>query len=204
MTTAATAGRTASRPIASRQPDAAATSATPTRPTSPPTTSASTYAPIASPPAEGLQHVGHPTASRPGMHSPCAARHTSSTSKLGAAAAATWGRRAARSRGRAHAAGRCDPERSPQPHADCDGRDDDRDREARASRADAEVAPELRQDRLRRVHRREHPGASQQEARHAAEPAAVCDHYRAFRTAARRENRPSRGRAPPSPRVRGR
>jgi hypothetical protein len=61
-------------------------------------------------------------------------------------------------------------ERPPQPHADRHRADDDGDREARPRRADAELAPELGQDRLRRVHGREHPGTPQQEAGHAAEP----------------------------------
>ena len=60
-------------------------------------------------------------------------------------------------------------ERPPQPHTGRHCRDHDRDREARLCRADVEVAPELGQDRLRRVHGREHAGASQQEAGHAAE-----------------------------------
>ena len=61
--------------------------------------------------------------------------------------------------------GRCGRRAAPDERRDRDGEDDDGDRQARRRRADAELAAELRQDRLRRVHRREHRGGADQEAR---------------------------------------
>ena len=55
-------------------------------------------------------------------------------------------------------------DRPPDEPADRDRQHDEGDREPGARRADVEVARELGQDRLRRVHRREHPGRAEHEA----------------------------------------
>ncbi len=79
---------------AARQPTAPVASATPTRPTSPPSTSVPTYHPIALAPIRGTSvstTYGAPTTSKPGMQSPCRIRAARSTSKVGASATSSVG-----------------------------------------------------------------------------------------------------------------
>ena len=99
------------------------------------------------------------------MHSPCSVRQTSSASKRRRERDADRGRheQQAREPDRARTP---DPvgDRPPHESPDRDRQHDERDREPGPRRADVEVARELGQDRLRRVHRREHPGRSEHEA----------------------------------------
>ena len=111
------------------------------------------------------RRTARPTTSSPGMQSPCSSRQTRSASNVGARATPSVGGTSSRLAG-ADRTWSPDPvrDRAPGEPSDSDGEHDDRDREAGARRADVEIARELRQDRLRRVHRREHPGRSQHEA----------------------------------------
>jgi hypothetical protein len=94
MTKAPVTGRSTSSPRARRQPAAAVTSPTPTRPTTPPANSPATYSPIALPPSPGVKTsatYGTPTISRPGMHIPWSVRKRRNSSKLGARATPSVG-----------------------------------------------------------------------------------------------------------------
>ena len=63
-------------------------------------------------------------------------------------------------------------QRSPEPRPDGEGADDHRHRQAGLRRLHRELAAELGQDRLRRVHRGEHRGCGEQERPHPAQPSA--------------------------------
>ena len=111
---------------------------------------------------------GTPTVIRPGMQSPWRTRSPSSTGKLGANATATVGTTIAPEASTSDARRPMRSDSGPQNHAPtasapitteivrpaCDG-------------VTPKVPPELGQDRLRRVHHREHGGRRDQERRHA-------------------------------------
>ena len=98
------------------------------------------------------------------MQRPCSVRQTSSASKVGASATPIVGGTSNRLASRIERGRPIRSEHAPDESPERNRQHDTRDRETGARRADAEVPRELRQDRLRRVHRREHPGRSKHEA----------------------------------------